>query len=927
MTNGKWSNVVSFDGGKFRARIVYLVTDSSFTWHAEIDVQDKFKSSHKYVVKWKNADGVWVTKATSGKHNGDHKFNDRTLAFNKLAVKVQVGTDSNSHKAVTLEVVTRNAKADTPTGVSARIANDARAEITISGQGYPTRPTTGIVVERATDTPTSYSQVGETISLNATGKYSEVLVDDTIETGHKYFYRAKATNSSGDSSYRDADNVVYTSPNTDSTPDVESTPNGNRITWSVDSVSDIDKDIIQGWYVKRSTNGGAFVTIGTVYASVTQYDYEYIDKTAGVGNSCKYAITAFGKGKESHDTQEGGTEIESKPSRPISVSAYRNSADNIVVNISDNSGNTADTVLIERSIDGGTWELIESQSFPYSQYIDTTALATDTIKYRVRNQNEVGYSEYTESNIVLVRSKPNPPDLLRPINNSVINIAQESIQLVFRHNSTDGSPQLQAKLDYRVNGGEWTEINLTDESQYSLSTDIFSPNDIVEWKVKTKGSYAEFSDFSSTSTFTLLAKPELLITEPYNADVIEELPVNTEWIYNDQSGTLKEMYIDVIRNNLVEKTYSVDVGTGESGTYSYSLAGFLFENNSVYALRFRALSSSGLSATQTVSITIQYEPVSLQGGLLPTIVLDEENGYANISILRDVTPIDPETITDLTGTTWYFNEHIDLLEENFYVLDFIAGGMLFNQIADSYSCDGVYYYYSEDGIKVYDYNDGWVEEKYRKIHITGGQEYYLTSPEIIEWFFNNAMLYVDVTEAYLYRTYKKERALLAEVQEGSGVLDKYAPLNHDYTYELLQLTADGRVSLVQVTVNLSSTFSFIYFGDEIIKMKWNPEFDRSFSRPDRTEKQYSGRKHKVVYDTDAREVSCKYSCVLVDESDYELLEYFMGDGNAQGIWKSVDGDSFYAIFDLDVKTDRLYSKGSQTWNCTLTVKRIEADNE
>lgn len=820
------TNEYSYDGAKFKVQVIYSYNDSSISWHWKLVVSDgKFKSGHYVIVYWIDANGNQQSKKTDSTHKTTFESTAvRNLAKDTLKVWFKVGSKTTNKISAT----PNKRVPDAPTGVSGRLINDARAEITISGQGYPTRHTTGIIVERATDTQTSWSQVGETISLDATGQYSERLIDDTVEAGHKYWYRAKATNSNGDSAYRNANSPLYTSPNTDSTPDAESTGSSNRITWSVDSVSDIDKGIIQGWYIKRSTNGGAFVTIGTVYASTSQYNYEYIDYSISGGNTYKYAITAFGSGGSSHDSQEGGSEIESKPSRPLTVKAYRNTADNVVVNIEDNDNNTANTVLIERSIDGGTWEQVASESFPYPQYIDTTALATDTIKYRVRNQNSVGYSEYTESNIVLVKSKPNPPDLLRPINNAVLDIAQEYIELVFRHNSTDGSPQLEAKLDYRVNDGEWTEIDLTTESVYSLATSGLSPNDIVEWKVKTKGSHAEFSDFSSISTFTLLAKPEMVITEPNNADVIDTLPVETEWVYNDQSGTLKEMYIDVLKDNKVEKTYSVDVGTGESGTYNYSLAGFLFDNNSVYALRFRALSSSGLSATQTVSITIQYEPVSLEGGLLPTIVLDEENGYANISILRDVTDdVEP----------------------------------------------------------------------------------------------------VEIAEAYLYRTYKKERVLLAEVQEGSGVLDKYAPLNHDYTYELLQLTVDGRISLVQVTVNLSSTFSFIYFGDEIIKMKWNPEFDRSFSRPDRTEKQYSGRKHKVVYDTDAREVSCRYSCAVVDESVYEMLEYFMGDGNAQGIWKSVDGDSYYAIFDLDVRTDRLYRKQAQVWNCTLTVKRIEASNE
>lgn len=813
------TNEYSYDGAKFKVNVIYSYSAGSFTWHWKLIVSDgKFDSKHTITAYWVGADGQEKTQVSGSKHNDTW---ESTVNHNHAASTLKVwfkvgGKTTNKLK------IEKSYTASPPNIFKISKVNDSRYNMEISGSGYAGSPITHLTIERATDSSSSWSSIGEGIDLNASGSYTESYVDDTTEAGHKYQWRVKATNRSGDSAYTYSD-AQYTSPETSADMDVEEGSGFNTVVWSVDSVADIDRGIIQGWYVRRSENGGAYQTIGTVYASASQYNYSYVDYDISNGSTYKYDIQSFGQGGQAHESQQGGSEIQTAPSKPISVKAYKNENDYVVINIVDSSSNTADKVLIERSIDGGDYSQIAEVDFPCDTYTDETAVGSDTIKYRVRNHNSKGYSAYTESNSVLLKSKPNPPSLMTPYNNTIQDVVSQPIRLVWMHNATDGSPQRQAEIKVTVDGVSQT-YTATTQSYVEIAG--FDINDSVEWTVRTKGSHADFSDWSAPYTFRVLKKPEILILSPLNSEVITTLPIVLEWLYNDLSGELKELSITLIKDNDEVAKYNADPTTSE-----YSLAGFLFENHSVYGIRVDALSTTGLKASQLISVAIEYEPISLEGGLLPTIVTDEETGFAYITIGRDIT--------------------------------------------------------EESGV----------------------------IPEPIE-----------IAQAYLYRVHDKERVLLGEVNDGSQIIDKYAPFNVYFEYELLQLTVDGRISLVSVTVNLPSSESFIYFRNgEIFKGKWNPKVDKELDRPEMVEKRYSGREYPLIYDSKAKAENDSYSCVLVDRKEYVQLLDLMRSGHGRGIWKSVFGDSYDAKFKVRLNTNKYYH--NQTWEVSLDITRIEKDGK
>jgi len=636
----------SYNSGKFRVTLKFSISTAGIDFTPVLNIGTAFKTGHTVQVRWTDENGVWQSSTTTAKYKKKQTktFATRTVYAQKINVEVKVG----SYICTFDEIVNEEALVK-PSSITATKQNDSCYQIDVKGTGTVGIPAETIVIERATDTQSSWSSICEAIDLGTegTGEYEVSVLDEDVDSGHKYWWRAKATNEiSGDSGYIQT-NSEYTTPTTSETTINSVTRNSNvscTVNWSISSVSAVSRGIISGFQVLRSVNGGTYNPVGSVVNAVTTTtQYSYTDTSCGVDNKYKYGLQVLGVGGTSYAKILDDTEITMSPNAPQAVTINRNSSDYVVVNIINNS-NTATNVCIENNIDGGGWNPVTEEDYPCSQYIDDEAAASDNIVYRVRNKNSdlTGndmYSAYKESNTLQSKSKPSPPDLISPANGSNITLTDGSVRLVWIHNSTDGSSQENATIAYKINNGSWVNVTETTNSYHVLSlASGFSANDVVSWKVITKGAHNQYSDESAVYTFNIVTKPQLTFTEPDNGDVIDTLPIVLEWNYNDLCGTLSTLSVDIVKDNKTVKTYSVPVGSGVSGTYTYSLAGFLFENDTIYGLRATAMSSNGLSATDNISITVQYEPVSLSGGLLPLVKSDSETGTAQITIARDISP-------------------------------------------------------------------------------------------------------------------------------------------------------------------------------------------------------------------------------------------------------------------------------------------------
>lgn len=255
--------------------------------------------------------------------------------------------------------------------------------------------------------------------------------------------------------------------------------------------------------------------------------------------------------------------------------------------------------------------------------------------------------------------KPDKPTLLFPEDKKAYPETTEYVTFTWAHNPTDGTGQQAAKLDIFVFDSSvsipsdffsypiWTSdhdarntVSIDDDSAfYNMSfsdqiykiTDVdttqktvtcvqtnFSPNDKILWRVATKGTYEQYSDFSTEQrTFNIFGAPsiELKVKTPNNVDVyynIDRTEFESDWLWVYSDGSLSPAQTSV------GKQYKIvgwcdnlgDYATGEDASgYSY-LGKDLLWNGVNYVL----VEYSTTVITQ-IPTTVSWEYTDLSGTL------------------------------------------------------------------------------------------------------------------------------------------------------------------------------------------------------------------------------------------------------------------------------------------------------------------------
>lgn len=134
-----------------------------------------------------------------------------------------------------------------------------------------------------------------------------------------------------------------------------------------------------------------------------------------------------------------------------------------------------------------------------------------------------------------------------------------------------------------------------------------------------------------------------------------------------------------------------------------------------------------------------------------SMLLFTTESYANGIVSSSSEVVTEEDITDLTDTTWLFNERliIDNNDNGYFInsfnLDFQSNGYVFDIFEYGYDLDGkasyqlVYTLLDYNSILAYDTYDGlyWDNDEYRIITILGGAD--VTNPILVEFLSTNAV--------------------------------------------------------------------------------------------------------------------------------------------------------------------------------------------
>lgn len=194
---------------------------------------------------------------------------------------------------------------------------------------------------------------------------------------------------------------------------------------------------------------------------------------------------------------------------------------------------------------------------------------------------------------------------------------------------------------------------------------------------------------------------------------------------------------------------------------------------------------------------------------------------------------------------------------------------------------------------------------------------------VVEWDNSGG---VHATYASVYRVYNGTRALVADnLSQDAYVVDKYAPLNVDYTYEVVTHAEPTAVTTKTFTNKIVTDRWFAIWnnGNNQAWAEWNPTGSYSLTRPQKKRVHYVGREYPVSYDGTALDEvhSISFTVVNMDSWTNGFIQ-LMHDGG-RGIYKSVDGKVFWA--DFEITNSPLYTSITKLGTIALTITRIEGD--
>ena len=674
MSKNYYSDYATTDSGKFRLKAVMTAGSGSAGMSIALyaHVSDAFKSAHTAsVICYKNN----TTKLEKTKKNikkaGTYKLGTFTvnygkvskaikLTINKKTVVISANTILNSADKMNIttvypfaisvnENIYRDDESETYSVINATKPTLWNITVRIS-KGELDQPVNKIYLESTNvldPQDSDWSEVAyDTFSYTSNATQSSFNVSIDFEKPYKF--RARA---SGSSSGTEKFSSFTYSPQLWSMPDatqsvsISNIDDVNYVIWEA-SLTSLDDYSVRDWliYQKNGLNG-TWQYLATVEADESVQSYSYAI-TKRLGNLTQYfkvvarnylvetsdENTSSDEGYVSYILQEAwaSAQIEadlvlppSTPSiNPNSMTYYWNSNATVTITVNSTDFVEGMSAHIESSLDGETWTEIAEITYPTKSYTDSSA--TTTTQYRVRFENDGGYSDYSEAFQPGESIAPEAPILVSPLTNYFF-YDDSSVNLVWAHQTVDGSPQIDAEI-YR--GNTLVADNLGSATSYNLSYTMWVVGTHTI-KIRTKGANGLWSPFA-IYVIQIVRRPWIEITEP--TGTVSTLPLTLTFFAHGSLERVNVRILDEDGNEVftTEKTYI----TPHSEFDSISLMGLLFEPDVQYMIYISGQFDYGIASQQT-SIVVEYDEDADLEGALYAYSEEDNNAIAYVTIGRD----------------------------------------------------------------------------------------------------------------------------------------------------------------------------------------------------------------------------------------------------------------------------------------------------
>lgn len=382
------------------------------------------------------------------------------------------------------------------------------------------------------------------------------------------------------------------------------------------------------------------------------------------------------------------------------------------------SENNIKTVELSWKHPGGKVDSYELQYTTNKNWFDTTTkvktetpntnswifdLSTDselsgnTWYFRLRSVNETGHSEWCPISMLTIGEKPNPPTTW---SSKTTAISGDLVPLYWVHNTVDGSRETAAQIQIIVNGVVQSIIPIDNNrsveetiGEYVINTGAYADGAKFEWRVRTKGIYDEYSDWSITRLINIVSPPvlELGVSEENSNWYWDLLNFNTGNIFTtegeigEQIETLTQYpfyisalagptnqsvirwYVSIISNDDSYESLDEDgtLRTINKGDILYSKhfdndgdnrlfltmspTDVLLANNASYKITVKAVMNTGLSVVRERDIDVRLGDDDID--ISAAISIDDDLVAAYITPVA----VDPDDENETPLTNVFFN--------------------------------------------------------------------------------------------------------------------------------------------------------------------------------------------------------------------------------------------------------------------------------
>ena len=342
---------------------------------------------------------------------------------------------------------------------------------------------------------------------------------------------------------------------------------------------------------------------------VTQFfarkDVKVAKKDAASTVTCKGIIQLTGGYHDGTSTATCSVSIDARkkhppstPSTPTVERVLQDGSAAVKLTWSNNASNATGTRVWRETYGSGGETIRDGGAI--DTFIDAPPTG-GTYRYQVQNYNSDGNSGWSNSSDwIQPLAAPAAPTLLAPASGVMIDAASNQVQLTWQHNPVDGSAQTSAQLQWRSNAA-WQSVNLNEEQSYSWPI-TFHQNSDIQWRVKTKGLFEDFSPLSETRMFRIRTSPGVQL-----ADIpeITAYPVPIQWTFNDVKGTQANARISLALDDRVVWSKQID---GDATSFNLQPADFRLKNNKTYRIKLEVTSTTGLQGSTSTEFATNFTP-------------------------------------------------------------------------------------------------------------------------------------------------------------------------------------------------------------------------------------------------------------------------------------------------------------------------------